>query len=66
MPKRRTFVEIDWERVELARLRGKLGTMRPGDQELCENAFRADPKRYDEISKRVLAKIDKDMKERGF
>ena len=54
-------MSIDWARVKEAQRRGKRGTMQPGDQELCEEAFKADPGRYglqgEEVRKEVVEEM---------
>lgn len=53
---------IDWAAVAEARRRGKLGSMRPGDQELCEAAIESDPERYREMSRRVVNEVIDEMR----
>jgi hypothetical protein len=53
--------EIDWNKVADARRRGKKGTMRPGDQELCSKAFAADPERYKTLSHQIIDEITKEQ-----
>jgi len=49
--------EIDWEKVREAQKRGKYGRMQPGDMDLCEKAWKADPKRYAELREGVLDEV---------
>lgn len=51
------MTEINWTEVRAARRRGKLGTMRPGDQELVAAAMKANPARYRELSAEVVAEV---------
>lgn len=53
---------IDWYRVKEAQRRGKRGTMQPGDQELCEEAFKADPERYRKQGKEVRIEVTEEMR----
>jgi len=48
---------IDWHRVKEAQRRGKKGIMQPGDQEMCEEAFKADPERYGKQGEEVRIEI---------
>lgn len=56
---------IDWDKVREARRRGKLGRMRPGDQELVEAAMRDDPERYRGMSAEVIAEVTEEMRSFG-
>ena len=53
---------INWFRVAEARKRGKYGRMLPGDQELCDRALKADPRRYREMQKQILAEVAEEMR----
>ena len=57
---------IDWTEVEAARRRGKLGRMRPEDQELCDRAYKADSERYSKMSRRVVEEVTDEIRGRGF
>ena len=43
---------IDWPAVQAAARRSKLGHASSADQDLCLRAWKADPKRYSEVSGR--------------
>jgi hypothetical protein len=49
--------EIDWAAVRAAQKRGKYGRMLPNDFELCNEAWRADPKRYQEQAQAVHEEV---------
>lgn len=57
--------EIDWSAVREARRRSKCGRQRPGDQELCERAWKADPERYRTLSTEVVDEVTDKMRETG-
>ena len=52
---------IDWDAVAAAQRRGKYGTMRPGDQELCEVAWEADRERYREQALRIRDEVTREV-----
>lgn len=54
-------LDIDWGRVRQAQERGKRGTMQPGDQELCAEAFKADPERYRKQGDEVRQEVTEEM-----
>lgn len=53
---------IDWPRVEMAMRRGKLGCMRPGDQELCDAAIQLAREEYSRRKRRIDAETIADEK----
>ncbi len=53
---------VNWMAVEGARRRGKYGRMHPGDQELCQRAFNEDPKRYAQMSSRVVDEVIREVR----
>jgi hypothetical protein len=55
--------EEDWYLVREAMRRGKQGKMQPGDQELCNEAFTSDPKRYKKESAEVRAAVHNELME---
>ena len=54
-------MNINWDMVREARRRGKKGVMRPGDQELCEAAMKADLERYRKLSAEVVQEVTEEM-----
>lgn len=49
--------EIDWAAVRDAQKRGKYGRMLHGDFELCNKAWRTNPKKYQEQAQAVHEEV---------
>lgn len=58
--------DINWIKVEQVMVRGKLGLLRHGDEELIERAFKVDRKKYGELSRRVNQEVADEVKKKGF
>lgn len=53
---------INWEEVAAAQRRGKFGTMRFEDHELCKHAWGADPERYGEQGDHINEQITQEVR----
>jgi len=51
-----------WDKVKEAQKRIKCEKGRPGDQEMCELAFRADPDRYKKQGQEVREEVTEEMR----